>query len=396
MISVSSQDQLSNVPDWLRQIPRWILWRLVDGRKVPHSVVSARPIDITDPNMGWPFELAIEALSSKRANGVGIILNGDPLVCIDIDDCLSEACELKDGLQQLLDSLGAAYVEISPSGRGLHVFGFAEHNCHPGVRAQYGELAVELYCTARYITVTGCPLPGYSAPYCSADLPGYKTLLGQVTIGRANQSQYSSDHLTQETQETHEVQEFQEIQETQDIEARGKGLFARMPSSCRVDLPGQRNAKCFQLARWLKAEFPDATMTQLKPVVRQWHAMFLDVMDTKDFSETWVDFSRGWDKVKIPYGQHLDEIFSDLPDLPTWMADHDLGPLGDKLLRLCVMLSERANEGRFFLSGHGIAPHLACTAQRTYQLIDAAISCGYIHRVAEGRRTRAAEYILGQ
>ena len=81
-------------------------------------------------------------------DGVGFVLNGDGIACIDLDDCLVDG-RPKPWARRILRSTPATYVEVSPSGRGLHIFGYAEvgrGRCTKGV---------EVYDRGRYICVTG-------------------------------------------------------------------------------------------------------------------------------------------------------------------------------------------------------------------------------------------------
>jgi primase-polymerase (primpol)-like protein len=50
------------------------------------------------------------------------------------------------------------YVEISPSGDGLHVWGLLPEG--PGRKQTIGRLSVETYSRDRFITVTGKPFRG--------------------------------------------------------------------------------------------------------------------------------------------------------------------------------------------------------------------------------------------
>ena len=95
-----NHDALLNVPLWLKAIPRWVLWREVAGKKVPCSIFNGKAININAPDVGWPFEQAVQAMKSKRSLGVGIILNGDGLVAVDLDDCLTDTGDLAEGVQQ--------------------------------------------------------------------------------------------------------------------------------------------------------------------------------------------------------------------------------------------------------------------------------------------------------
>lgn len=390
MRPLPNQDALSNVPVWLKEIPRWILWRVVGGKKVPCSVLNGRAIKINNPDVGWPFEQAVQAVENRRSAGVGIILNGDGLVAVDLDDCITETGEPVEGVQQLLMDLGAGYVEISPSGCGLHAFGIVDQPKHRGIRTVVGKLSVEMYCDARYMTVTGNVSPSWSTGGEGSQILGYETLLKRAMSARGESGASCDLQLTQEKQE------FQDIQDTQDLQARGASLveISAMPSSCRLERAGDRNAKCFELARWLKAVAPEASLDELRLVVQDWHKMFHDVMETKEFSETWIDFTYGWNKVKHPYGETLKQLFAQLPDLPMWMHGHAFGDRGEKLLRLCVALDERNAGNPFPLAGHALAPYLGCTSQRTYKIINAAATCGYIRLISKGMRRRASEYQL--
>jgi len=393
MSSPLSQGSLLKVPAWLSAIPRWVLWRDVKGKKVPFSVLTGQPIKINASNVGWSFEDAVQAMECRKCEGVGIILNGDGLVAVDLDDCLSCSGELVDGVQQLLMDLNAGYVEISPSGRGLHLFGIVDHPKHRGIRTVVGELNVEMYCDARYMTVTGNYLSSWHMDGENSEIPGYEALLARAMSGKGDLGSSGDYQLTQETQE------LQENQDIQDMQARGVGPLAEisaMPSSCRLERAGDRNAKCFELARWLKAEVPEASLDELRSLVQDWHRLHYDIMETKEFSETWVDFLYAWDRVKHPYGETLNQLFAQLPALPTWMSGHDLGETGETLLRLCVALNDRNFGGPFPLAGHALSPYLNCTPQWTYKLINGAVACGYIKLISKGARRRASEYQLCQ
>jgi primase-polymerase (primpol)-like protein len=101
----------------------------------------------TDPSTWTDYESA--ALSSVGV-GVGFVLSADDrIVCVDLDDCLDSRGRLLDWAQPLLDNLPATYVEVSPSGTGLHVWGFGDvikGRCTKGI---------EVYGSGRYLTVTG-------------------------------------------------------------------------------------------------------------------------------------------------------------------------------------------------------------------------------------------------
>jgi len=112
-------------------------------RKRPVTTAGA-PASSTDPAT-WATYTA--AKRSKVGDGLGYVL-GDGIGCLDLDHCLVDG-KPNELAREVLARLPGAYVEISPSGDGLHVWGTAPEQ--PG-RVRDG---VEAYSVGRYITVTG-------------------------------------------------------------------------------------------------------------------------------------------------------------------------------------------------------------------------------------------------
>lgn len=384
---------IDGIPEWMRNVDRWILWRISDGKKVPVSVTSGKPIKVNKEGVGWCFEQAVAGLSRLGQTGLGLILNGDGLVAVDLDDCLDAAGLKAPGVDELLSRLGGAYVEISPSGNGIHAFGFSSCNSHTGINAKLGDLHVEMYCDKRYMTVTGNRLEGYNSCDCSDQISGYESLLAELVSQKSvqNRRQYNA-HLTQETQV---FQVPQEIEDTNEMQASGTGLFckiAQLPYKCQVHAHRQRNRACFQLARWVKAYAPNASLSDLKAFVSRWHQYNLSNMQTKEFDETWVEFLYNLQRVDFPFGQSISDVLSDLPELPVELQDHGLGAKATFLLQLCLGLARRSDDGVFFLSGHVAANHLECSAQWTYKLLSVFVDRGYLELLSKGVRTKASEY----
>lgn len=94
-----------------------------------------------------------DAVRSRVGVGVGFVLDGDGIVCIDLDHCLDREGRVALWAQAVLDELPPTYVEVSPSGDGLHVFGLA--SVERGRHVRLGGGRAEVYGTGRYITVTG-------------------------------------------------------------------------------------------------------------------------------------------------------------------------------------------------------------------------------------------------
>lgn len=130
-----------SVPAELRERPRWVLHT---EAKVPVTP-DDRPASSTDPDTWSSWERVSEA--PRR----GFVLDGDGIVCIDLDHCLSGG-RLASWAAELLAVVPATFVERSVSGTGLHVWGWAEVE---GGRVIRDGRSVEVYGTGRYIAVTG-------------------------------------------------------------------------------------------------------------------------------------------------------------------------------------------------------------------------------------------------
>ena len=138
------QEQKFFVPVQLREEARWILHK------------DKRPMSLG----GWWLSINQEsewstfdnARASEFGDGIGFVLNGDGVVCIDLDDCVADGV-INQQAKDLIDSLPKTFVEFSPSGRGLHIWGYGHIGA--GRRFERNGLKTEIYGEGRYLTVTG-------------------------------------------------------------------------------------------------------------------------------------------------------------------------------------------------------------------------------------------------
>mgnify|MGYP003681262558 CR=1 FL=1 len=72
--------------------------------------------------------------------------------CIDLDHCLIDGKPTPEARKFLRD-YPSHYIEVSPSGDGLHILGLQKEQ--GGRRQSIGGLSVERYSVGRYITMTG-------------------------------------------------------------------------------------------------------------------------------------------------------------------------------------------------------------------------------------------------
>ncbi|MFJ2249432.1 DNA primase [Streptomyces sp. NPDC087862] len=134
------------VPAELTRRPRWIRHT---SRKVPLTV-GGSVASSTDSSTWSRYG---EAVRSTAGVGLGFVLDGDGLVCLDLDHCLAPDGAPLPWAQTILDAAGPTWVEVSRSGDGLHVWGRGELTT--GRRITFNGGSVELYADGRYIAVTG-------------------------------------------------------------------------------------------------------------------------------------------------------------------------------------------------------------------------------------------------
>lgn len=134
------------IPAALTNRARWI--RYSDPvRKIPLTV-DGRAASSTNPTTWASYS---EAKASNVGAGMGFVL-GDGIGGIDLDHCLING-KPNEVAARFLQTVPGNYIEISPSGDGLHIFGTAE--AAVGSRKTIDGLHIERYSTGRYFTVTG-------------------------------------------------------------------------------------------------------------------------------------------------------------------------------------------------------------------------------------------------
>ena len=155
-----------SIPAELRALPRWVTWKAVPqpGKSKPSKVPYRTDLpntraSSTDPETWGTFAQAEAAYLDGDRTGVGLVLDGTgDLAGVDIDGCRDAQTSVVDpAALALLKSLGAGYVEVSPSGTGLRAFGYAPP-LETGANGTLDGLKVEVYSKGRYLTLTGLPI----------------------------------------------------------------------------------------------------------------------------------------------------------------------------------------------------------------------------------------------
>lgn len=120
---------------------------MVHRSKVPITPggIFARTNDRTT----WrDFATACRAAERGGVDGVGFVFDGSGIAGIDLDHCISDGM-LEPWAADIVDACAGTFIEVSPSGTGLHIYGRGT------VGAGRRLVGVEVYDRGRFFTVTG-------------------------------------------------------------------------------------------------------------------------------------------------------------------------------------------------------------------------------------------------
>ncbi|AKJ71397.1 replicative primase/helicase [Achromobacter phage phiAxp-1] len=168
----------AGLPVELKGYQQWVVWKYVmrngEWTKVPYQPLSMNAAKANDPSTWGGYVDAMNTANNPatECDGVGFMLSpDDPYVFIDLDDvakrdqdgALIYADENRDEMfavqRKIVDEFDS-YTELSPSGRGVHIItkceGKNEIFKHGGGR----RLAVEIYASGRFMTMTGNVIEG--------------------------------------------------------------------------------------------------------------------------------------------------------------------------------------------------------------------------------------------
>jgi primase-polymerase (primpol)-like protein len=163
-----------NIPETLKALPRWFVWKYVEDLDPENGAVEWNKPPMNARTLGagsstnaktWSdYPTALESFRKHKLDGVGFVVyratgevvpDGERLVAIDLDKCRNpETSAIDPWAQEIIDKL-ASYTEVSPSGRGIRIFIFADLPPHGRKKGHF-----ECYQSGRYVTVTGARVAG--------------------------------------------------------------------------------------------------------------------------------------------------------------------------------------------------------------------------------------------
>lgn len=151
----------SNIPDELKQLNNWCVWKFQERNgkrtKIPFNAETGEFAKSNDPSTWSSYETAINA---ENVDGVGFFFE-PPYLGIDIDD-IDDALhryfqgDKIDNIVAEFNEAFKSYTEISPSGNGLHIIVKGQI---PGSRRRKNN--IEMYDSGRFFTMTGKTIGKY-------------------------------------------------------------------------------------------------------------------------------------------------------------------------------------------------------------------------------------------
>jgi putative DNA primase/helicase len=153
----------NHIPQELMCRDRWICWRLQlrNGKrtKAPINPHTGQLTSVRDSSAWSSFAQAKKGWEQFGCDGLGFVLNGDGLIAIDLDDCVTwdgESFRI-DARADIAIRAVNSYTEFSPSRKGIHLFAFGTLP----ERGRRNDLAhFEIYSDGQFLTVTGDVVPG--------------------------------------------------------------------------------------------------------------------------------------------------------------------------------------------------------------------------------------------
>jgi hypothetical protein len=161
------------VPQALRDLTQWLVWRLepkldAAGKPDPGGKLIKAPYyanagkrwgeqgTAEDRSKLTTFDHAMTMMSRRQFTGIGFtFLPGDGLIGIDLDDVVDKQTgEIAEHASRIVAAC-SSFTEYSYSGAGLHVYVAGDTKT-----AKSDDIGVEIYCRAQYFAFTGRHFPG--------------------------------------------------------------------------------------------------------------------------------------------------------------------------------------------------------------------------------------------
>lgn len=120
----SQLDLFPFIPKGMKCINNWVLYVIVNGRKIPHSARTLKPANVADSTTlsSYAETLAAYQANLTSYNGIGFVQTDDNnIVSIDIDNCVDSDGNILPEAQDIINRVNS-YTELSQSSKGIHIY----------------------------------------------------------------------------------------------------------------------------------------------------------------------------------------------------------------------------------------------------------------------------------
>lgn len=137
------------IPEEMKKLRRFVGWRKeeLNGKvaKLPFSLIDGKANDWNHPERWIDFN---EAKTKNKLLGF-VLVEEDRIICIDLDHAI-QGGKLTPMAKEIIDKFSGTYMELSQSGRGIHIFakGTIPKNLNLSSKG------IEIYKNNRYIALT--------------------------------------------------------------------------------------------------------------------------------------------------------------------------------------------------------------------------------------------------
>ncbi len=166
-----------NIPDELKQLQQWVTWRFSwDGKtsrwtKVPTILGTKARASSTNKRTWSSFAISMNAhhnggVADGATDGIGFVVRAqDKYTGVDLDGCINLTTGVIEPAALAIVEHLDSYTELSPSGTGLRIIirgklprdenGKTRSRCAASWKRGDEKAEIEIYDTARYLTMTG-------------------------------------------------------------------------------------------------------------------------------------------------------------------------------------------------------------------------------------------------
>lgn len=108
-----------SVPNDLKQLPQWVVWKKETDekgkvKKVPRNPITGYGASSTNPETWNTFETVKGVYETAGTyDGIGFVFNNSGIVGIDLDHCIDETGQMTETAQEIIQVLDS-YTEYSP------------------------------------------------------------------------------------------------------------------------------------------------------------------------------------------------------------------------------------------------------------------------------------------